>query len=80
MRSYIGDVSGDILSYDNRIFGYDFNPILDVVEQYFQTQTEVYDIIHVSASPKDPKFKISSGDVNGAISGDQMIDYSWYYE
>ena len=35
IMGYIEDVSGDVFPYDNRIFGYDWDPKEDVVTEYF---------------------------------------------
>ena len=77
---YIEDISGNVFPYDNRIFAYDWDPMEDIVTQYFQTQTAVYDIIHVTDCTNDPKFTMSSSAVGDAFVMDNLIDYSYYVE
>jgi len=60
IMGYIEDVAGDPLPYDNRIFGYDFDPIEAPVLGYFSVAnpnaTTLYTAIHVETSPKVPIF------------------------
>jgi len=35
IMGYITSVSGDVFPYDNRIFGYDWDPIENAVSDYF---------------------------------------------
>jgi len=57
---YIEDVAGDPLPYDNRIFGYDWDPIEAPVLGYFSVEnpnaTALYTALHVENSTKVPKF------------------------
>jgi len=81
--SYITRVSGNVLSYDMRIFDYDWDPIEDQVTDYLSKSGKVEDVwaaVHVSESTKVPVFEMGSGSVGQAFSGDQLIDYSWYVE
>lgn len=60
IMGYIEDVAGDPLPYDNRIFGYDFDPIEAPVIGYFSEDNPdsatLYTNLHVDASTKIPKF------------------------
>lgn len=83
IMGYITSVSGDVFPYDNRIFGYDWDPIENAVSDYFTISGQVDQIlslIHVSDSTKRPVFEMNSNRVGTAFAPDQMIDYSWYFE
>lgn len=82
---YVGEVSGDVFPYDNRIFGADWDIVENPVTDYFTTPNqanlnEIFTKIHVSDSTKDPVFEMSSGAVGEAFVMDNLIDYSNYVE
>ena len=37
IMDYIVNISGGVFPYDNRIFGYDWDPTEDIVTDYFTT-------------------------------------------
>jgi len=83
IMDYIESVSGNVFPYDNRIFGYDWDPIENVVTDYFTISEKVQDIyeaIHVDHSTKKPVFEMNSSAVGEAFTNDNLIDYSWYVE
>ena len=83
IMDYIVNVSGGVFPYDNRIFGYDWDPTEDIVTDYFTTSDQVstvYDNIHVSASTKSPVFEMGSSAVGDAFVMDNLLDYSQYVE
>lgn len=71
IMGYIEDVAGDPLPYDNRIFGYDFDPIEAPVLGYFSTanpnSTTLYSALHVDSSTKVPIFEMGSSKVGNAF-------------
>lgn len=78
IMTYIRGVTGDVFSYDSRIFTQDWDPIESVVTDYFTLSGQVqsiYDAIHVSNSTKSPVFEMESGAVATAFAGDQLLDY-----
>jgi len=80
--TYLQTVSGDMLPYDARIFGQDWNPKKQMVVDYFTISdkvAEIYTIIHVSDSTKSPVFEMESTRVSDALARDNLIDYSHYY-
>ena len=59
IMGYITGVSGDALPYDERIFGYDWDPIEDVVTEYLQDSAQapqIWEAVHVADSTKIPVF------------------------
>lgn len=40
IMNYIEDVSGGVFAYDQRIFGYDWDPVEQVVIDYFSAQEQ----------------------------------------
>lgn len=83
IMTYIRGVTGDVFSYDSRIFTQDWDPIESVVTDYFTLSGQVqsiYDAIHVSDSTKSPVFEMESGAVATAFAGDQLLDYQWYLQ
>lgn len=67
IMGYIEEISGGVFAYDQRIFGADWDPIEDPVNNYFnetiQTTADYSTIntnIHVADSTKDPIFEMSS--------------------
>ena len=82
MDEYISKVSGGVFPYDNRIFGYDWDPKEDLVISYLTNASsaqELYENIHVSDSTKDPVFEMSSKRVSEAFNSDKIIDYTHVY-
>lgn len=78
---YVNGVSGGVFPYDNRIFGYDWDPIEQPVDDYFNATlnpniTDVWNAIHVENSTKTPIFEMGSSGVADAFQDDNMIDYS----
>ena len=83
IMDYIVEVSAGVFPYDNRIFGYDWDPYEQIVTDYFQNSsftTEIYANIHVSGSTKSPVFEMSSSAVGNAFVMDNLLDYSKYVE
>ena len=69
-----------VLSYDARIFGYDFDPVEALVIEYLNSTTSgLYDAIHVSQSTKKPIFEFSSEKVAEAYDAEEFDDYTLYY-
>ena len=57
--TYITSVTGDVLPYDARIFGYDWDKVENPVIDYFTISgqvEEIYKLIHVEDSTKRPIF------------------------
>lgn len=80
---YITGISGDAFPYDERIFGYDWDPTEDMITDCFQSsgqREQIWEAIHVADSTKEPKFEMGSSAVGAAFSLDTLIDYSWYFE
>jgi hypothetical protein len=80
---YIVSVSGDAYPYDQRIFGYDWDPIEQPTIDYFTISAQVetiFETIHVADSTKRPVFEMGSSAVGLAFAGDQLIDYSSYLQ
>ena len=83
MDEYISKVSGGVFPYDNRIFGYDWDPKEDLVISYLTNASsaqELYENIHVTDSTKDPVFEMSSRRVSEAFNSDKIIDYTHVYQ
>lgn len=81
---YIQAVSGDIQSYDARIFSKDFSPIQDPYIHYLENTTNplaqnLFEALHVADSPKDPIWQKSSGSVSAGYQSDYVVDYSGIY-
>ena len=77
---YIRAVGAGILSYDARIFGYDFDPKEADVDAYLSSGAPgLYDALHVSKSTKTPIFEFSSEKVAIAYDPEEMDDYTDYY-
>lgn len=78
----VGLKGGNVYSYNGLIFEYDFDPIEQIVIDYFSTDNSVYDdiytAIHVQDSTKDPVFQMSSHEVGQALKADDMISYTEY--
>ena len=80
--SYIRAVSGNVSSFDGRIFDYDFAPIkmpyIDMLTISNQRE-KIYNAVHVGTSFKNPVFEASSKAVAGGYRSSNLVDYSWYY-
>lgn len=79
---YIAEVSGNVFSYDARIFGYDWDPYENMVFSFFNKcskSADLYKAIHIDQSPKTPKFSPSSGAVYQAYIKEEQIDFTNYY-
>jgi hypothetical protein len=73
IMGYISTVSGGVFAYDNRIFGYDWDPIENAVSDYFTVSGQVDKIleaIHVTDSTKRPVFEMNSDRVGSAFAPD----------
>lgn len=80
---YIDTIGGGVLSYDARIFGYDFNPTSKIYEDFLTIsgkKNDIYQALHVDKSTKDPIYESSSERVYNAYQAEEMEDYSKYYE
>jgi len=81
IMGYICDVSGDVFPYDQRIFAEDWDPIEQVVTDYFQISGKVeqaWEAVHIMDSTKEPKFEMSSGRVGDAFVDDNLLSYNKY--
>jgi carboxypeptidase C (cathepsin A) len=71
IMGYIEEVAGDPLPYDNRIFGYDWDPIEAPVLGYFSEANPdaaaLWTALHVDGSPKTPKFQMGNSKVGNAF-------------
>jgi hypothetical protein len=75
-------VSGDVNSYDARIFDYDWDPYENMVFNFFNTcgkKDELYEAIHITNSTKTQKFHRSSHDVYNAYIREEQVDFTNYY-
>ena len=80
--SYISEVSGGVLTYDGQIFEYDWDPTEELVDDYLNNNAlkdELYEAIHISDSPKDPKYQGSSTSAYLAYQEEEMDDYTEIY-
>mmetsp|Transcript_39693 Transcript_39693/g.38255 ORF Transcript_39693/g.38255 Transcript_39693/m.38255 type:complete len:146 (+) Transcript_39693:658-1095(+) len=79
VNSYIGDVGADLYLYDTRIFDYDWDPVEAPLSDYMNNNNkkdELYEAIHITDSPKDPKYAASSTAVYFAYNTDEYEDYT----
>ena len=80
---YIQSVSGNVFAFNSEEFNYDFEPKEIVVRDLFTfsgRKQDMYDVLHVNSSYKDPIYDFSSDSVKKALSPEFMIDYSLYYD
>lgn len=57
--NYISAVTGGVLSYDASIFGYDWYPLENMIDEFFNNARKsyaIYKAIHIYDSPKRPYF------------------------
>ena len=82
IMNYIKGVSGDVLNYNVRDFGYDWaaieDPYVDMLTISGKT-AQLYKAIHISGSKKKPIFNSGSDGVTEGYKADNLVDYSKYY-
>lgn len=80
---YIRRVSGNVYSYDGRIFDYDWKRVKSPYVEMLTTSKQraaFYKAIHVEQSSKSPIFEPHSAQVDKLFKFDNLIDYSGYYD
>ena len=81
--NYITKVSGGLLTFDNRIFDYDYKPKEQVVDDFFinsAKKQQIYKALNVDMSTKTPIYQHSSDKVTQAYKDEKMIDYAEWYD
>lgn len=82
IMKYFQLVSGDLFSYDARIFKYDYYPYV-YWKDFLANATkanQIYSALHVNESTKVPIFVPHSNDVFAELRIGFMADYSKYYD
>jgi hypothetical protein len=82
IMGYFETISDRVLTYNARIFDYDWNPKEEVVVKLFTNSTQVdkiYEALHVANSTKVPKFMFGNGEVYDHFVDKTMMDYSYLY-
>ena len=81
---YIRGVGANVVSYDATIFNYDLdsleNPYLAYLSAANSKIAELYTSLHISNSPKSPKFQQGNNDVYNAIEAEEYIDWTHFYD
>ncbi|CDW84139.1 kex1 protein precursor [Stylonychia lemnae] len=80
---YIQDVSGDVLSYDARIFTYDQNKITAPYIKYLSQsgrKAELYSAIHIEKSTKVPIWEKKNQQVANALNSESMFDSTNWFD
>ncbi|CDW88293.1 serine carboxypeptidase [Stylonychia lemnae] len=80
--NYITDVSGGLITFDARKFDYDWNPISDVVDDFFGKSIQkeaIYKAIHIDKSTRVPIYQHMSDKIYQAFKFEKMLDYSYWY-
>lgn len=75
-------MSAGVFEYDARIYGYEWNPIEDVVNNFLNKaakKDDIYKAIHIFESFKNPKYTPSSEEVAEAYDMEENDDYTNYY-
>ncbi|CDW87058.1 serine carboxypeptidase [Stylonychia lemnae] len=82
--SYIQDVSGNVLSYDARIFISDYKKITQPYEDYLSASgkiTDLYKAIHIDKSTKKPNtWDKTNKKVADALNGESMFDSTNWFD
>lgn len=75
-------MSGDVLNYNVRDFGYDWaaieDPYVDMLT-ISAKKSQLYKAIHIDGSKKSPIFNSGSEGVSEGYKSDNLVDYSSYY-